>query len=76
MSDSYASAVAYQKAHIGDNKTAEIIAPTIISLIIAYAAVFLRYKSRRLARTTLQIDDWCIGVGLVGQPQQQTLAMR
>lgn len=65
MVDSLESANAYQKAHLSDNKETEIIAPTVIFLVIAYTAVFLRYKSRRIARLTLEADDWCIGIGLV-----------
>lgn len=65
MADSQESAHAYQKAHLSDNKKAEIIAPTVIFLTIAYTAVFLRYKSRRIARITLEADDWCIGLALV-----------
>ncbi|KAF6237601.1 hypothetical protein HO173_004491 [Letharia columbiana] len=67
MADSQESADAYeyQKAHLSDNKKAEIIAPTVIFLAIAYTAVFLRYKSRRIARITLEADDWCIGLALI-----------
>ncbi|KAF6226425.1 hypothetical protein HO133_009291 [Letharia lupina] len=67
MADSQESADAYeyQKAHLSDNKKAEIIAPTVIFLAIAYTAVFLRYKSRRIARITLKADDWCIGLALI-----------
>lgn len=65
MADSQESAHAYQKAHLSDNKKAEIIAPTVIFLTIAYTAVFLRYKSRRIARITLEADDWCIGLALI-----------
>ena len=53
MADSLESANAYQKAHLGDSKRAEIIAPTVIFLVIAYLAVFFRYKSRRIAGVRL-----------------------
>lgn len=53
MVDSLESARAYQKAHLGDDRKAEIIAPTVIFLAIAYTAVFFRYKSRRVARMKL-----------------------
>lgn len=53
MADSLESANAYQKAHLGDSKRAEIIAPTVIFLAIAYLAVFFRYKSRRIAGVRL-----------------------
>ena len=65
MADSQESAYAYQKAHLGDNRKLEIIAPTAVFLAVAYTAVFLRYQSRRVAQLKLGADDWCIGVGLV-----------
>lgn len=65
MADSHQSAIAYQEAHISDNKRAEVIAPTAVFLVIAYVAVFFRYKSRRVAQLKLGADDLCIGIGLV-----------
>ena len=56
MADSYDSTIAYQRAHSSDNKLAEIIAPTIIFLTIAYIAVFFRYKSRRIANLRLEAE--------------------
>ena len=56
MADSHHSAIAYQRAHSSDNRIAEIIAPTVIFLTIAYAAVFLRYKSRRIANLRLEAE--------------------
>ena len=56
MANSLVSAYAYQKAHLGDNKRAEITAPTVIFLAIAYLAVFLRYKSRRIAGVRLGVE--------------------
>lgn len=50
------AAFAYQRAHVGDNKIAEIISPTAIFLAIAYIAVFFRYKSRRVARLRLEAE--------------------
>lgn len=67
MADSNQSADAYQTAHISDNKKTEIIAPSVIFLIIAYTALFLRYKSRRVSRLKLEADDWCVGLSLVGK---------
>lgn len=76
MVDSYESAVAYQKAHLSDNEKANIVAPTAVFLVVAYTAVFFRYKSRRVARLTLGADDWCIGIGLVRTSCQPLLATR
>lgn len=70
MADSQNPAYAYQKAHLNDDKKTEIIAPTVIFLVIASAAVFLRYKSRRVSRLRLEADDWCVGLGLVRKVRQ------
>ena len=70
MADPRKSAHAYQEAHLSDNEQTEIIAPTVIFLAIAYTAVFLRYKSRRVSRLKLEADDWCIGLGLVRKFRQ------
>lgn len=63
-----ASEVAYQEAHIEDDSKLEIIVPTAITLAIAYAAVFLRFVSRRLSRTAIKADDWSVVIGLVKRP--------
>lgn len=65
MADAQESEDAYWRAHIRDNRTTEIVAPTLVFLAIAYAAVFFRYKSRRLAHLRLDVDDWWIGTGLI-----------
>lgn len=65
MADSQESADAYWRAHHSDNKRTEIVAPTAIFIAIAYLAVFFRYKSRRVARLRLGVDDWWIGLGLI-----------
>ena len=56
MAEMEKSAIAYQRAHVGDNKIAEIIPPTAIFLAIAYIAVFFRYKSRRVARLKIEAE--------------------
>lgn len=74
MADAQESEDAYWRAHIRDNRTTEIVAPTLVFLAIAYAAVFFRYKSRRLAHLRLDVDDWWIGTGLVRTLCQTLLA--
>lgn len=67
MADSEQSAHAYQEAHINENQKTEIIAPSVIFLAIAYTALLLRYKSRRVSRLKFEADDWCVGLSLVGK---------
>lgn len=56
MAGSQKSALAYQNAHLSDKKKVEIIAPTAIFLAIAYTAVIVRYKSRRVAQLRLEAE--------------------
>ena len=69
MDKTQASALAYQKLHSNESRQTLIIAISTISIIIAYAAVSLRYKSRRLKKVPLGPDDWCIGASLVSNPK-------
>jgi len=57
--------IAYQIAHIDDNKTDSIIASNVITLFAACVAVVLRLCSRFLKRLTLQPDDYLILAALV-----------
>ena len=47
------------------DKAVNVIVASSIMLAAAYAAVALRFLSRRLGHAALGIDDWMIGVGLV-----------
>ncbi|MCJ1351247.1 MAG: hypothetical protein MMC33_001230 [Icmadophila ericetorum] len=60
-----ASEIAYQESHIGDNAKLAIVVPTAVMIAAAYAAVLLRFVSRRLSRTALKADDWSVVTGLV-----------
>lgn len=57
--------LAFQQAHIHDDRRAGTLAVNIVSLIIAFASVSLRYLSRRLAGTTFGPDDGWICVAMV-----------
>lgn len=57
--------IAYQKAHIGDDRRATIVVPNVIFTVAAVVAVVLRFESRRIARTDLKADDWWIFGGRV-----------
>ena len=57
--------IAYQKAHLGDNRRATVIVPNVFFTVAAIVAVVLRFESRRIARTDLKADDWWILGGLV-----------
>ncbi len=60
-----AAAIAYQEAHLGDDRRATVIAPNVVFIIAAIVAVVLRFESRHIARTALKADDWWILGGLV-----------
>ena len=74
MFDLTASEAAYQEAHIEDDSKLVIIVPSAIALAIAYAAVFLRFVSRRLSRTTIKADDRSVVIGLVNKTSCEIIA--
>lgn len=58
-----------QESHISDDRLPILLAVFILCLIISYAAVLLRFVSRRLGKNSLKTDDWmafaslvCVGV--------------
>ena len=57
--------IAYQEAHLGDDRRAAVIAPNVVFTIAAIVAVALRFESRRIAKTEIKADDWWILGGLV-----------
>lgn len=58
-------AIAYQEAHIGEDRKGDIIAAAAICLFAASTATILRFVSRQLAKAALKLDDWLLVVGLV-----------
>lgn len=67
--------LAYQKAHIADDRRADIIIAIAVCLPVAYVAVILRIMSRRVAAVPLLADDWTMMIALVWflSPQVNTL---
>ncbi len=59
-----ASEIAYQTAHVADNRQANLIVASAVCLAVAYIAVALRFASRRVAHNTLGADDYAILAGL------------
>ena len=57
--------VQYHIAHVGDNRSADIIAAQSIMLVVAYIAVGLRLLARRVSRAGMGYDDWMILIALV-----------
>ena len=55
----------YMQAHITDDMRPNIIAASTISIILAYAAVTLRFVARWRVRAAVLADDWWILVALV-----------
>ena len=63
--EAMALSLEYQEEHITDTKAPMIMTSIIAWFVIAYTAVTLRFISRRLSRTVLKGDDWCILGSLV-----------
>ncbi|MCJ1360347.1 MAG: hypothetical protein MMC33_010352 [Icmadophila ericetorum] len=62
--------IAYQEAHINDDRTPGIIGGSIVLIVIATTTVVLRLVSRkirsdRVRRKTYQIDDYLIIIALI-----------
>ena len=60
--------IAYQEAHITDNKAGSIIAASATCYAIGVVAVALRFLSRRLSKIRYEWDDWLVVLGLVRPP--------
>ena len=60
--------IAYQEAHITDDKTGSIIAANATCYAIGIIAVALRFLSRRISKIKYELDDWLVVVGLVRPP--------
>ena len=57
--------IAFQTAHITDNRQPETQAAQIACLVIAYVGVALRFLARRLAKAQITSDDYVIVLALV-----------
>ena len=58
------SAILDQEKHINDNKKPSLIVASATCLSAAYIAVILRFTARRLARNSLEADDYTVLVAL------------
>ena len=57
--------IAYQEAHITDDRAGSIIAANAICYAIGIVAVALRFLSRRISKIKYEWDDWLVVAGLV-----------
>ena len=57
--------IAYEKAHISDDKTGQVVAANVICGIVAVLSVALRFLSRKYAKAHLGPDDWLLVASLV-----------
>ena len=57
--------IAYQKAHIRDNRRGDIIFSHAICISIAFLTVVLRFLSRRMGKVKIAWDDYMIVVAFV-----------
>ena len=60
--------IAYQEAHITDNRSGSIIAAGVTCYTIGIIAVALRFLSRRISKIRYEWDDWLVCAGLVRLP--------
>ena len=55
----------YQLDHINQSRVHDIVSSHIACLVIAVAAIILRFISRRMSKTAIKADDWMIVAALV-----------
>ena len=67
------SEIAYQKAHVHDDKRWGITVSDVVCIVVAAVAVLLRFISRRLAGAEHRGDDWWIWTALVRTSQSSTV---
>ena len=60
--------IAYQVAHITDDKAGSIIAANVVCYTVGIIAVALRFLSRRISKIRYEWDDWLCVAGLVRSP--------
>ena len=60
--------IAYQEAHITDDRSGSIIAANATCYAIGIIAVALRFLSRRISKIRYEWDDWLVVAGLVRPP--------
>ena len=52
--------IAYQEAHIHDDRSKDVAVSHLLCLCLALAAVVMRFVSRRLGKVPLGADDWMV----------------
>ena len=57
--------IAYQQAHIGDDRQYQFIVTNVVCLIASIIVVCLRFFSRSVTKASLGADDWTILIALV-----------
>ena len=59
------SELAYQEAHIQDDRSLGLKVTFVIGLVISTVVVALRILSRRVLKAPLKADDWTVIAALV-----------
>ena len=69
------ASLAFQEAHLHDDRSLGLKVTFVISLLISTLAVVLRIVSRRVSNAPLKADDYTIVVALVCRPYQYCHAL-
>ena len=59
------SSLAFQEAHLHDDRSLGLKVTFVIALVVANIAVALRIVSRRVSKSPLKADDFTIMIALV-----------
>ena len=69
------AAIAFQKAHIGDNLSSALIGLSTTFTALALTSLFGRLLARRLAHTSLWFDDYVAIAAAVRLPSRIEIAL-
>ena len=67
--------ILYEKQHIHDDRSKEILAAFSVMIVLAFAAVVLRLIARHIMSLSLKADDYSILAALVRNPFFSTLSI-
>ena len=57
--------IEYQKLHVHDDRSQDIVSSHAICITLAFLAVVLRFLSRKLGKIPIGADDWTIILAFV-----------
>ena len=57
--------IAFQMAHINDNRGPMLVGVTCMFLVLTFAAIGARLTARKITKVKLGVDDYCVFIAQV-----------